>query len=77
MRANRQIGAVVPDLAIHRYETEDISLAHTAHLAGVSFDRMRALMVERGMQLRLGPADETEARQEIDNLGRVLGERRD
>ena len=65
------------ELALHRYETEDISLAHAAHLAGVSFDRMKALMVERGVQLRLGPADEAEARQEVDNLGRVLGERRD
>jgi predicted HTH domain antitoxin len=60
------------ELAIHRYETEDISLAHAAHLAGVRFDRMKTLMVERGVQLRLRPADEAEARQEIVDLGRVV-----
>ncbi len=60
------------ELAIHRYETEDISLAHAAHLAGVSFGRMKTLMVEREVQLRLGPADEAEARQEIVDLGRVV-----
>ena len=58
--------------AIHRYETEDISLAQAAHLAGVSFDRMKTLMVERGVQLRLGPADEAEARQEIVDLGWIV-----
>ncbi len=64
------------ELAAHRYETEHISLAHAAHLAGVSLDRMKALLVERGAQLRLGRADEAEARQEVEDLGRVLGERR-
>lgn len=65
------------ELAIHRYETEDISLAHAAHLADVSFDRMKALMVERGGQPRLGPADAAEARQEIADLGRIVDGARD
>jgi predicted HTH domain antitoxin len=63
------------ELAAHRYETEEISLAYAAHLAGVSFDRMKGLLVERGAQLRLGPVDETEARQEVDDLGRIIDER--
>ena len=33
-------------------------------------------MVERGVQLRLGPTDEAEARHEVEDFGRVLGERR-
>lgn len=62
------------ELAIHRYQTEDISLAKAAHLAGISFDAMKALLVQRGIQLRLGPADEQEARQEIAGMVRILAE---
>jgi predicted HTH domain antitoxin len=60
------------ELAVYRYQTEDISLAKAAHLAGVSFDRMKALLVQRGVQLRLGPADEAEARDEIAAMERIL-----
>jgi len=60
------------ELAIHRYQTEEISLAKAAHLAGLSFDRMKALLVQRGIQPRLGPADEAEARQEIAAMERIL-----
>jgi predicted HTH domain antitoxin len=61
------------ELAVHRYQTEDISLAKAAHLAGVSFDRMKALLVQRGVQLRLGPADEAEAREEVAAMEQILG----
>ena len=60
------------ELAIHRYQTEEISLAKAAHLASLSFDRMKALLVQRGIQPRLGPADEAEARQEIAAMERIL-----
>ena len=60
------------ELAIYRYQTEDISLAKAAHLAGVSFDRMKALLVQRGVQLRLGPADEAEAREEVAAMEQIL-----
>jgi len=60
------------ELAIHRYQTEEISLAKAAHLAGRSFDRMKALLVQRGIQPRLGPADEAEARQEVATMERIL-----
>ena len=63
------------EVAVHRYETEDISLARAANLAGVSFDRMKALLVERGIRLRLGPADDREALQEIAEMGRIVAER--
>jgi predicted HTH domain antitoxin len=64
------------ELAIHRYQTEEISLAKAAHLAGLSFDRMKAMLVQRGIQPRLGPADEAEARQEVAALERILAERK-
>jgi len=60
------------ELAVYRYQTEDISLAKAAHLAGISFDRMKALLVQRGVQLRLGPADEAEAREEVAAIEQIL-----
>ena len=60
------------ELAIYRYQTEDISLAKAANLAGVSFDRMKVLMLQRGVQLRLGPADDAEIREEVATLERLL-----
>jgi predicted HTH domain antitoxin len=60
------------ELAIYRYQTEDISLAKAAQLAGISFDRMKALLVQRGVQLRLGPADEAEAREEVAAMEQIL-----
>jgi hypothetical protein len=33
---------------------------------------MRYLLVQRGVQLRLGPADEAELQEEIDTLDRLL-----
>ena len=63
------------ELAVYRYQTEDISLAKAAHLAGVRFDRMKALLVQRGVQLRLGPADEAEAREEVAAMEQILRDR--
>ena len=63
------------ELAIYRYQTEEISLAKTASLAGVSFDQMKMLMVQRGVQLRLGPIDDAEIAEEIDTLERLLADR--
>ena len=51
---------------------EDISLAMAASLAGVSFDRMKEVLVSRGVQPRLGPETKEEAPEEIQVLGRVL-----
>ena len=63
------------ELAIYRYQTEDISLAKAANLAGVSFDRMKVLMLQRGLQLRLGPVDDAEIREEVATLERLFAER--
>jgi predicted HTH domain antitoxin len=60
------------ELALYRYQTEDISLAKAAHLAGLSFDSFKALLVQRGIQPRLGPSDEQDARQEIAALDQIL-----
>jgi predicted HTH domain antitoxin len=53
------------NLAVHRYTTEDISLAKAAGLAGVSWPAMRDILRERGIPLRLGPETIEAARQEL------------
>ncbi|MBC8447724.1 MAG: UPF0175 family protein [Chloroflexi bacterium] len=60
------------EIAIHRYRTEDISLAKAAALAGVSWQRMREILLGRGIQPRLGPETKEEALEEIATLRRHL-----
>jgi len=55
-------------LAIHRYQTEGLSLAKAASLAGVSWAQMRDILVEHGMQPRLGPETLEEAEKEVQTL---------
>lgn len=55
-------------LAIHRYETEDISLAKAASLAGVSWAQMKEILVAHGVQPRLGPETLEDAEREVDAL---------
>lgn len=52
-------------LAIHRYQTEEISLAKAAGLAGVSWAQMRDILITRGIQPRLGPETFEEAEKEV------------
>lgn len=54
------------DWAIYQYSKRQISLARAAALAGVSFDRMKELLVDRGQPLRLGHAFVEEVRRELD-----------
>src|SRR5262245_26005458 len=56
------------EVAVHRYLTEGLSLAKAADLAGVSWAQMREILVEKGIQPRLGP----EALQEAEEEARVL-----
>ncbi|HTP10453.1 MAG TPA: UPF0175 family protein [Anaerolineae bacterium] len=62
------------ELGLYRYQTEDLSLAKAAQVAGLSFDSFKALQVQRRIQPRLGPVDEQDARQEIAALDRMLPE---
>ena len=62
------------EVAIHRYRTEEISLAKAAALAGVSWERMREILLSRGVQPRLGPETEEEAREEIQAMERIVRE---
>jgi len=59
------------NVAVHRYRTEGLSVARAAALAGVAFDRMKEILAERGVPLRLGPETLEEARAEFDELLRM------
>jgi predicted HTH domain antitoxin len=56
------------NLAVHYYQTADISLAKAASLAGVSWIQMKEILLEQGVPLQLGPANVTEADQEVQSL---------
>ena len=60
------------DWAIYQYQTQEISLAKAAAMAGVSFDRMKAILRQRDIQPRLGPETVDEARQEMDVIEQTL-----
>jgi len=61
-------------LALYRYEHEDISLGKAAALAGVSWAQMKQILLERGIQPRLGPETMEEAEQEVSTLRQCFEE---
>jgi predicted HTH domain antitoxin len=62
-------------LAAYRYESEGLSLAKAAELAGVSWAQMREILLEKGIQPRLGPATLEEAEEEARTLRDHLARR--
>ena len=52
--------------AVRLYETGDVSLGGAARLADVSRFEMREILHDGGVELRLGPATEEEAEDEIE-----------
>ncbi|HEV8582552.1 MAG TPA: UPF0175 family protein [Thermoanaerobaculia bacterium] len=62
-------------LAIYRYQTEDLSLAKAADLAGVSWAQMRDILLEKGIPPRLGPETVEEAKKEAGALRDFLASR--
>ena len=63
--------AIRINVAVHKYVTEQYSVAAAAALAGVPFDRMKEILAERGVALRIGPETVEEARSELLNLRRM------
>lgn len=60
------------DLAVHRYASEDISLAKAAEIAGVSWTQMREILQEKGVAPRLGAESLSEAREEADVIRNIF-----
>jgi predicted HTH domain antitoxin len=61
------------EVAVHRYQNEDISLAKAASLAGVSWAQMRDILLEKGVQPRLGCETVDEVQQEIEGFCGLSG----
>lgn len=59
-------------IAIFRYQHEQISLAKAASLAGVSWAQMKDILLERGISPRLGVETLEEAQQDIHVLREEL-----
>jgi predicted HTH domain antitoxin len=62
-------------VAVYRYQTEGLSLAKAADLAGVSWAQMREILLEKGVQPRLGPETLQEAEEEAQALRNRLADR--
>ncbi len=54
--------------AVYQYQTQEISLAKAAAIANVSFERMKEILMGRGIQPRLGPETIEEALKELEVL---------
>jgi len=59
-------------LAVFRYQNEDISLGKAASLAGVSWAQMKDILVEKGISPRLGVETLEEAKNDIQTLRQAL-----
>lgn len=62
------------EIAVYRYEHEDLSLAKAAQLAGVSWTQMREILLEKGIQPRLGSESEDEILSDITQLRKHLAQ---
>ena len=60
------------DWAVYQYQSRSISLAKAAALANVSFDRMKDILAQRGIQPRLGAENIEQARQELAVIETIL-----
>ena len=60
-------------LAIFYYQTKEISLAKAAHIAGVSWDQMKEILIEHGIQPRLGASSASELEDEIKAVQNYFG----
>lgn len=56
------------EMAVCHYQAGGISLGKAANLAGVSFEQMREILLNRGVELQLGPETPEEAQAEIEAL---------
>jgi len=61
-------------LAVYRYQKEDISLAKTASIAGVSWAQMKDILMEKNISLRLGVETLPELKEDIQALRQELEE---
>ncbi|NJO14557.1 MAG: hypothetical protein HC877_02055 [Thioploca sp.] len=59
-------------LAIYRFQTENLSLAKAAHLAGVSWAQMQDILIEQDISPQLGVETLDEVKADITALRQAL-----
>ena len=59
-------------LAMHRYQTEPMSLGKAAEIAGLCWDDMKQILMKNGIRPRLGPQTIEEAREEVLSTRRIV-----
>jgi predicted HTH domain antitoxin len=59
-------------LAIYHYQKKNISVGKAAELAGVSFEQMKEILIQHGIQPRLGPETLKEAKEEYETLEKYI-----
>ena len=59
------------DIAVKLYTGDKISLGKAAELAGMSFDEMKDVLIQRGIKPKLGIKTISEALDEIDVLNEI------
>ena len=55
-------------VALQRYQSEDLSLAKAAEIAGVSWPQMASILQEHGLTPRLGPTSPEQAKEDVETL---------
>ena len=56
------------ELAVSLYRQEKVSIAKAAKIAGVSFSKMKEILIKKGLNPRLGVENRTELRKDYLNL---------
>ena len=59
-------------LAIYQYQNKNISVGKAAELAGVSFEQMKEILIQHGIQPRLGPESLEDAKEEYETLKKYM-----
>jgi predicted HTH domain antitoxin len=63
------------NLALQRYQNEDISIGKAAEIAGVCWEDMRDELVKNGINPRLAPRTIEEAQKDYHTIRKFLSER--
>jgi predicted HTH domain antitoxin len=63
-------------LALYQYQKREISVGKAAELAGVSFEQMKEILIQRGIRSGLGPETIEEVKEEYKALENYLNEQK-
>ena len=60
------------EVAIEAYDDGEVSLAKAGELAGLNYEEMKEVLVQRGVKLRLGPETKDDALEEVRAIREAL-----